>query len=323
MLNFDEVRLYNLSLRIVFRYIKDGLDLVEKNQLSEKELKEDFKFGKKDFELINENFNNEYFNYFREEKTYIFAFKILEMYRNYKRNYRPESINQEIFDFKEKFLEFKDSVFSRKGNQEYKRLIAPLLELAPKLHWHYLPIYSDNIVYNRGVVPENQPEIFYDHFHTLEDLYEVVTCNPYKWESSLGDINLDEEMDITIYSNRWQSEDTYIVKRTLNGWYTDFFGGVDGDKEGSAFIQCLEHDSISYPSNIGYKFEALWNIADTTEMSPEELKNNLQKIADWVIITEVFSNITEFDKSVFNTEIKEKLLKKVEKYFPLNNKECF
>ena len=58
-------------------------------------------------------------------------------------------------------------------------------------------------------------------------------------------------------------------------------------------------------------------------MSPEELKNNLQKIADWVIITEVFSNITEFDKSVFNTEIKEKLLKKVEKYFPLNNKECF
>ena len=105
-------------------------------------------------------------------------------------------VNQEIFDFKEKFLEFKDSVFSRKGNQEYKRLIAPLLELAPKLHWHYLPIYSDNIVYNRGVVPENQPEIFYDHFHTLEDLYEVVTCNPYKWESSLGDINLDEEMDI-------------------------------------------------------------------------------------------------------------------------------
>ncbi len=166
-------------------------------------------------------------------------------------------------------------------------------------------------------------EMFYDHFQTLEDLYEVVTCNPYKWESSLGDINLDEEMDITIYSNRWQSEDTYIVKRTLNGWYTDFFGGVDGDKEGSAFIQCLEHDSISYPSNIGYKFEALWNIADTTEMSPEELKNNLQKIADWVIITEVFSNITEFDKSVFNTEIKEKLLKKVEKYFPLNNKECF
>ncbi len=218
MLNFDEVRLYNLSLRIVFRYIKDGLDLVEKNQLSEKELKEDFKFGKKDFELINENFNNEYFNYFREEKTYIFAFKILEMYRNYKRNYRPESINQEIFDFKEKFLEFKDSVFSRKGNQEYKRLIAPLLELAPKLHWHYLPIYSDNIVYNRGVVPENQPEIFYDHFHTLEDLYEIMTENPQNWKSIGGDKNLNKSLDFKVYTTRWGHYDNYKIIRTYFGW---------------------------------------------------------------------------------------------------------
>lgn len=323
MLNFDEVRLYNLALRVVFRYIKDDTDLIKTNELSKKELETTFKFGKKDFALINNNLDNNFFHFFAEKETYIFGITLLNMYMSYKLNYQSTVPEKEINNFKEKFLEFKESIFGRKGNEEYKKLIAPLLELAPKLHWHYLPIYSDNIVYNRGAIPEKQPEIFYDHYHTLEDLYEVVTGTPYKWESSLGDINLDEEMEIIIYSNRWQSEDIYIVKRTLNGWYTDFFGGVEGDKEGSAFIQCLEHDSISYPNNIGYKFEALWNRADTTEMSPEELKNNLQKIADWVIITEVFSNITEFDKSDFNEEIKEELFKKVEKYFPINAKECF
>lgn len=323
MLNFDEVRLYNLALRIVFKYIKDDIDLIKKNQLSEKELKEDFKFGKKDFALINYNYENEYFHYFEEAKSYIFAMKLIDIYMSYKSNYKSSISEKEINDFKEKFLEFKEYIFDRKGNEEYKKLIAPLLELAPKLHWHYLPIYSDNIVYNRGAIPEKQPDIFYDHYHTLEDLYEVIIGSPYKLESNLGDINLDEEIAITIYSNRWQSEDTYIVKRTLNGWDTDFFGGVEGDKEGSAFIQCLEHDSISYPSNIGYKFEALWNRADTTEMSTEELKNNLQKIADWVIVTEAFSNIMEFDKSNYNSEVKSELFSKIKKYFPIDTEECF
>ncbi len=322
MLNFDEVRLYNLALRIVFKYIKDGVDLLEKNQLCEEDLKSIFKFGKKDFALISEDISNEYFHYFKEEETYIFAFKLREMYIDFKRNYIPNLSENEITDFKNKFLEFKDSVFGRKGHEEFKRLIFPLLKLAPKLHWHYLPIYSDNIVYNRGALPETQPDIFYDHYHTMEDLYEAVTGTPYKWESILGDINLDKEMEITIYSNRWQSEDAYIVKRTLNGWYTDFFGGVDGDKEGSAFIQCLEHDLISYPKNIGHKFEALWNKADTTEMSIETLKKNLQKIADWVIVTEVFSNVTELDSVDINSDVKNELLSKIDKYFPVNVEEC-
>ena len=68
---------------------------------------------------------------------------------------------QETYNYRENYEKFKPLIF--------------------KLHWHFLPIYSDQMINNRDVNPEDDIYDYYNHFHSLQDLYKIF--------KSVGDFN--------------------------------------------------------------------------------------------------------------------------------------
>lgn len=165
-------------------------------------------------------------------------------------------------------------------------------EVAVKLHFIYLPLFDERTMINRDVLPEEDPEKYYRHFHTIEDLYEVITKkNTLKWNSKDGDENLNKAMEMRIYSNRWGHEDIYIVERLENGWnfkhlMFDENSSKDGTVDGSykeGFFKILNHDSIHFPFEVIKRaLEQLWESADSRKMSVEEVQERLQDIGTWI-----------------------------------------
>lgn len=105
------------------------------------------------------------------------------------------------------------------------------------------------------------------------------------WKSVEGDINLDKDMKFKVYTTRWGHDDIYTIRRTFKGWDVRHIG-INGETEKNgrgALESNLEHDSICYPKEgVEYAFQTLWQEADTTSMSIEELQSRIQDIADWI-----------------------------------------
>lgn len=178
------------------------------------------------------------------------------------------------------------------NEDKIKETMSEATDIAKKLHWKYMPIYKEQYISNNGYIPEEQPEIYYNHFHAIEDLYRYIyTDDKVDWKSVDGDVNLDVDMTFKIYTTRWGHYDYYSIKRTVTGWYLSGLPAGTGEcqKDGNgALIKALEHDSVCYPEEgLKYAMDLLWNEADTTEMRLETLQSRLDDISEWIKAVEI------------------------------------
>ena len=285
MLEMEDVKVYNALKRIINDEVKLGNELQTSypiNILKEKKIRQEVKM-----KLTEEG-------YIKDEKLLIIPDKYMKLYKKIKeeRNKISQDIllenkkrYKELFTKSRKqYLEEEDFTFSY-----FKQNLKEMLTLAEKIHFDVLPEYSNYLIYNRGVLPEENLKEFYDHYHSLEYLFEWIE-NEEQEKSKLrtigGDINLDKELTFVVFSKRWGHKDSYIVKRTIKGWDCIFFNEYSGDKTGKVILDCMKHDYISYPSTLEYLFEELWEIADREEMTEQSLQKEIDKISKWVIQTE-------------------------------------
>jgi hypothetical protein len=95
-------------------------------------------------------------------------------------------------------------------------------------------------------------------------------------------------MDFEIHSRRWGHNDTYRIERTSDGWEVRFAAiGGECAKDGSPYLfDNLNHDFISYPSDLGSYFEWLWIKAEEQLLTDAEIRAYLDQLATWVRLTE-------------------------------------
>lgn len=146
------------------------------------------------------------------------------------------------------------------------------------------PKHHKYMIENRGVKPTN-PQ-FYMHIHPVEDLLsyiENVNAN-----DDPEDITIGLEFDFRVYSRRWGHKDTYLLRRTKEGWELAF-GLTSGpcNKGGHPYLyERFDQDSIQYPVNIDGWLEWLWERAASNGLSQKQIQSALNELAEWVSITE-------------------------------------
>lgn len=179
-------------------------------------------------------------------------------------------------------------IFKHKIKESYSYVLDEVMKYIEPLHWYYLPVYSDMMINNRGLSPEKDLKEYYNHYHSLEDMYKVCIGEEENWRTPRGDINLNQELVFKVYTNRWGHYDHYIVKRTSVGWSAiNIAVGGSGDKKGNdSFIACFNQDFVAYPQDFKYVIERLWELADSTAMSVEELQSKLDDVAKMVSMVE-------------------------------------
>lgn len=283
MLNKKEIRIYNLIKRLMLDALNKGVEIKESYELESDEIKKIY-LRKSDIVLLEE------YNLLDKKKEILFIpSEYFEKFEKIKKNKENiGDLSKEISTYKELFEQCKNELHESGTLEKFKEYNDTLIELASKIHFQELPEYHENIIYNRGVLPEENPSEYYDHYHALEELYIKLTGSLENYRNIFGDVNLNKEIKFKVYSNRWGHDDIYRIERTLDGWSCAFFSKFYGDKTGSAIIQNLNHDYISYPSNISDYFEELWEKADKNDMPVEKLEKNIQKIADWISAVEKY-----------------------------------
>ncbi|MCM3202703.1 hypothetical protein [Bacillus cereus] len=152
------------------------------------------------------------------------------------------------------------------------------------------PKHRGNMLKNRGVSPEDPK--FYQHIHPVEDLLaylEDPTAN-----DDPVDQTLDTQFNMTVFSSRWGHTDNYTVVRNADGWHTSFMGQSEqGGKDAQdSLAVLLRHDSISYPNDLAYVMEDIWNQAADRGLSQEQVQAMLDEVANWITATE--KNYPEF-----------------------------
>lgn len=282
-MDYESARLHNLLIRVYKATTKKSNYLDVNEDLSKEALHSLF-FRESDFRIINNQ--NKYFSHIGSSYTLsIMAKTKIVQY----------SINHRQFkelDLKDEFISKFESLQNESmlEQSEEGRIFNELIGLAEKLHWKFQPEYEEYMLVNSGRFPEDDLTKYYDHYHTLEDLYWVLTgsSKKKKIKSYLGDINLNKQFDFNVFSKRWGHYDRYKVCRTLDGWDVDFLmTGGTGDKEGSAIIRCLEHDLISYPHNIKSYFRDVWEYADKNTVAVDKLAKKMNKLAEWISYSEI------------------------------------
>lgn len=170
------------------------------------------------------------------------------------------------------------------NKKEYDELIASGIAIAKNLHWKYLPIYEEQTIINRQCTPEEDLLEYYNHYHTLEDLYKVIKGEKIDLNNKNGDITLNKPFKFEIYTNRWNHYDTYIFERTMYGWEIFYFDTYKCLKNGeNGLFTLLNHDYVFYPKEgVAYALEKLWEKADNGELSIENLQVKLQEVAEWI-----------------------------------------
>lgn len=286
-MDYSTARLHNLLIRVYKSASTDVPELDINKSISKDDLKRLF-FRESDFRLIkspNPYFksNGESFSLTKNAKD-----KISQYIKNHDEHKNEDCQRDEFIRL------FEDAAalvheLSSGGYEEFNKKIDLVSPLAPPLHWKYQPEYEEYLLINSEQIPENDLHKFYDHYHMLEDLYWFITDNPKKKriDSYLGDVNLRHEFEFPVYSRRWGHFDRYMVSRSLDGWNVDFLmTGGKGDKEGSAIIHCLRHDSINYPTHVGSFFEEIWEFADSKEVAVDKIADLMCQLAEWISNTE-------------------------------------
>lgn len=281
IMTYEDARKRNLVVKLFKKYLEDSnLDSME--------------FGKRDIASVlyfkQADINSYILDFFEEIPNEKIKLKneYMQVIKDFKKKYDMYIVENE--KLKEEYIKLYNTLkscfdgFTIDG-KTYEENIANAIEVATKLHYIYMPIYSEQMIINRGYLPEKDTNEYYNHFHAIEDLYYEVMGSGKSWMSVDGDINLDKDMNFKVYTARWGHEDNYTIRRTYEGWYVNHIS-INGEtrKNGTGALENnLEHDSVCYPKDgIEYAFETLWEEADTTSMSIDELQHRVQDIADWI-----------------------------------------
>ncbi|UAL47733.1 hypothetical protein K7887_01785 [Sutcliffiella horikoshii] len=285
-MEYKEARLRNLKIKLYKVSLSKGKVLEHSHSIEA--INKKLFFKKSDIKDHIESFFNS------SNEKYLIKPEIKKEFDNYFEKYDQYSSEQEELKMilKTNYEYIRDIYINLKPTEEANEKIQKTKEIAAKLHWVYLPIYPEQTIINSGIIPEENTEEYYEHFHTIEDLYRVIYENAeIEWNSIEGDINLNSPLKMRVFSSRWGHYDTYSVKRTMKGWnFKHLSYDVDCSKDGTinstkedGLYNILAHDSIQYPyDGVRYALRTLWKIADSTSMSSKELEIKLQDIADWI-----------------------------------------
>ncbi|MET1174593.1 hypothetical protein [Paenibacillus amylolyticus] len=167
-------------------------------------------------------------------------------------------------------------------NEAFIKMKNAAHELHMELKPH--PKHHKHMIENRGLQPED-PE-FYNHIHPVEDLLDYL--NNTSANDDPIDHTLGKTFDFKIYTSRWGSYDNYKLTRNENGWFLNalsYQGQCDtyGDQE---LTRALEHDSVSYPRNMGSFLDSIWQLAQLNGLTYDQVKNMLDELAEWISETE-------------------------------------
>jgi hypothetical protein len=213
--------------------------------------------------------------------------EILTEINKYKRKQEDLSDNIEKMEenFKSDYRYLNKNLSNLDRVNDWEEKVEKMKTLAIELHWKYMPIYEEYMLENRDIIPEDEPEKYYNHYHSLEDLYRAMIGKGLDWKSAEGDCNLDKELIFEVFTSRWGHKDRYRMQRTIYGWYVTHIsinGSSQKDGTGALFSN-FRQDGVFYPvDGVKHALETLWNDADSSEMSVEELQDRLQEVADWV-----------------------------------------
>ncbi len=174
-------------------------------------------------------------------------------------------------------------------DKEVQRLIEKMGNNAHELHMslknhNHEPQHHEYMLKNRGVKPED-PQ-FYMHVHPVEDLLKFIADQ--NANDDPKDQTIDQDFEFRVYSRRWGHEDTFIIRRTTEGWdVLPFSRGGPCSKGGQPFLfEKLNQDFIQYPYDLEGWLEWLWEQAASRGLSKSEVQMALNELADWVICTE-------------------------------------
>ncbi|MFA5528838.1 MAG: hypothetical protein WC996_09535 [Peptostreptococcales bacterium] len=267
----NEARAHNLVMRLFKEYTIDEL----KEGLSTNQLSQDIYFRESDYNNAVDEAGILKF----EQGLFKGTKELFDQIAGLSAHKRADKDIHETIDiFKKKFKDLFDS--------EANRATRELVRLANKIHWNILPEYEEYMIVNSELLPNIDTEKYYNHFHTLEDLYRELNHEGKNVKSKKGDLNLYKKIGVEIYSRRWDHNDVYFIERTVKGWRVTFRETREGGKEGEALTISLRHDLINYPHSLRNFMLNLWKKADAQEVSVEELKKDLDQIAHWISICE-------------------------------------
>ena len=179
----EEARIHNL----INRFAKNE-QLLNKELLSKDDLKNELFFREEDFQIaIGGNIlGNKGSDFLPTDRL---RSGVKQLLSNIIKN------EEELDHLKKEYL----LKFKELDESDSYRPTEELIDLASKIHWHILPEYEEYMIVNRGLYPNKDTEEYYNHFHTLEDLYRELTSCGKKIESKKGDMNLNEEIGKNLF----------------------------------------------------------------------------------------------------------------------------
>ena len=146
------------------------------------------------------------------------------------------------------------------------------------------PKHHVYMIKNRELQPDD-PQ-FYMHYHPIEDLLKFLDDSDAN--NDPVDQTIGSEFTFRVYSQRWKHDDQYRLKRTKDGWEVGhkMIGGPC-NKGGQPFLfENFRQDSINFPNDFEGWLERLWNQASSQGLTFDQVQAALQRLADWVTITE-------------------------------------
>lgn len=281
MITLKDARKRNLIMKVTNAYVRGQFDI--NMQFKSEEIQEKLYFKNSDIvNYMDDIFENGLVKHDIKEKIEKYA----KLHNEYK-GYKEEEEFKRLYSSLERYF-----INNSKNGELYTEDMSQAVIIAEKLHWKYLPIYFEQFICNREIIPEDDLSEFYNHFHAIEDLYRYIfTDDKIDWKSLDGDINLNKRLKLRVYTTRWGNNDYYSIMRTIDGWEVDHLTANNGkckkNGEGS-LINKLNHDSVCYPEEgLKYALEVLWEEADTTSMTIEELQKKLDDISLWIEKVEI------------------------------------
>lgn len=294
-ITYEEARIRNLKIKIANAIIQDSTVSLNEKFDNEKLVKL-FYFKQRDIEQLKTKLFDEEGQLFDGIKSSIEGIIQTNNSVHQQINYEEERGK-----LKEGYLALKNHYDAFKNNQKFiEQTLRGLSEVSRNLHYYILPIYEESFICNSGIIPEDDLDNYYYHFHSVEDLYRCIfeADKSVSWKSTGGDLNLGYKLNFKVYTSRWGHYDNYTISREYYGWKIGAFGknaecakngevlkeeGKDYVTEHTGLYYFLNHDSVQYPRNgVEYALEVLWNEADLKEMEVVELQSKLSDIAEWI-----------------------------------------
>lgn len=283
---WNKVRERNIKINIAKQLIK--FEKVEKRSFTRQDLKELFSFKESDILYVAPSI----FDIHGEQyiMTSIFAEFIDKVIRSNKA--AKDALSAAEAEYIRVYGSFRENaeknMYRAYVGDNYQKMFERLKELIPIIHWGRLPIFNKYLIYNREKDPEFEMMEFYDHPDCLKALLNEVK-NKGIILSNKSDDTLDKKIEFKVYTRRWGHEDAYSIKRTVCGWYCEYFaiqGKCKKNGEGGLFMN-LDHDYVFYPKEgVSYAMERLWEDADEGIIDFNELSRRVQQIADWISAVE-------------------------------------